>query len=86
VKTCLAKDPDARWQSAHDVKLELTWLEQGVGPPAAVSRSRNRERVVFAIGLVLLVTAVLLSLDHFRRSPQPVQAVRSSLLPPFMSC
>ena len=28
VKTCLAKDPDARWQSAHDLKLELTWLEQ----------------------------------------------------------
>ena len=56
MKTCLAKDPDARWQSAHDVKLELTWLEQGVGPPAAVSRSRNRERVVFAIGLVLLVS------------------------------
>ena len=82
VKTCLAKDPDARWQSAHDVKLELTWLEQGVGPPAAVSRSRNRERVVLAIGLVLLATAVLLSVDHFRGGPQPVQAVRSSLLPP----
>jgi eukaryotic-like serine/threonine-protein kinase len=81
VKTCLAKDPDARWQSAHDVKLELTWLEQSAAP--AASRSRNRERVVFAIGLVLLlVTAVLLSLDHFRRGPQPVQAVRSSLLPP----
>jgi eukaryotic-like serine/threonine-protein kinase len=82
VKTCLAKDPDARWQSAHDIKLELTWLEQGFGLPAAVSRSRNRERVAFAIGLVLMVTAVLLSLDHFRRGPQPVQAVRSSLLPP----
>jgi len=26
VKTCLHKDPDARWQSAHDAKLELTWL------------------------------------------------------------
>ena len=81
VKTCLAKDPDARWQSAHDVKLELTWLVQSVGPPAAVSRSRNRERVVFAIGLALLV-AVVLSLDHFRGGPQPVQPVRSSLLPP----
>jgi serine/threonine protein kinase/Tol biopolymer transport system component len=81
VKACLAKDPEARWQSAHDVKLELTWLEQGAGPPAMVSRSRNRERVVFAIALALL-SIVLLSLDYFRRGPPPVQPVRSSLLPP----
>src|SRR5205085_2761296 len=45
VKTCLAKDPDARWQSAHDIKLELTWIEQGDGPPGAVFRSRTPERV-----------------------------------------
>src|SRR5579864_3139716 len=29
VRTCLAKEPEMRWQSAHDVKLELIWLEQG---------------------------------------------------------
>ena len=82
VKSCLAKDPDARWQSAHDVKLELTWLVEGVGAPAAVSRPRNRDRVVFAIALVLLVISVSLLLDYFRRAPQPVQPVRSSILPP----
>jgi len=82
VKTCLAKDPDARWQSAHDLVLELTWLEQGVAQPPAPSRSRNRERLIMGIALVFLIAAVLLSLDRFRREPQPVQAVRSSLLPP----
>jgi eukaryotic-like serine/threonine-protein kinase len=82
VKTCLAKDPDARWQSAHDVKLELTWLEEGAGPPAAVSQSRRHERLALGVALVLLVAAALLALQYFRRGPQPVQAVRSSLLPP----
>src|SRR4029453_3643971 len=42
----------------------------------------NRKGVVFAIGLVLLLAAVLFSLLYFRRGQQPVQAVRSSLLPP----
>ena len=25
VKTCLAKDPDSRWQSVQDLKLQLDW-------------------------------------------------------------
>src|SRR5215467_14282401 len=26
VRICLAKDPDERWQTAHDVKLQLQWI------------------------------------------------------------
>jgi serine/threonine protein kinase len=26
VKKCLEKDPDDRWQSAHDVASELRWI------------------------------------------------------------
>jgi hypothetical protein len=29
VKTCLAKDADARWQTAHDVLIELKWIAEG---------------------------------------------------------
>ena len=28
VKTCLAKDPDDRFQTAHDVKLQLEWIAE----------------------------------------------------------
>ena len=31
VKTCLAKDPEHRWQSAADVGLELAWIGRGGG-------------------------------------------------------
>ena len=34
VKTCLAKDPDKRWQHAGDVARELEWIAQ-VGPQGA---------------------------------------------------
>src|SRR5437867_7783347 len=37
VKTCLAKDPDDRWQTAHDVMLQLKWIAEGgsqAGVPA----------------------------------------------------
>src|SRR5215471_11784660 len=51
VKTCLAKDPEERWQSAADVKRELQWIGEGssagVAVPAPV-RSRRRLRETLA--------------------------------------
>ncbi len=29
VKRCLAKDPDERWQTAHDLRVELQWILEG---------------------------------------------------------
>ncbi len=29
VKACMAKDPDERWQTVHNVKQELRWIAQG---------------------------------------------------------
>ena len=35
---CLAKDPADRWQSAHDVKLQLQWLQRTVPQPSGPHR------------------------------------------------
>ena len=52
VKVCLAKDPDERFQSVHDLKLQLMWIAEGgsqAGMPAPVAaRRKNRERVLTA--------------------------------------
>ena len=29
VKRCLAKDPEERWASAHDLLIELGWIREG---------------------------------------------------------
>jgi Tol biopolymer transport system component len=57
VQTCMRKDPDERWQSAHDVKLELELL-RATGP-AATQRLRAPQRWIpwglaglFALGMV----------------------------------
>ncbi len=43
VRTCLAKDPDARLQSAHDAALQLRWIRDGVlRPSEGQSHSRTR--------------------------------------------
>jgi TolB-like protein/Tfp pilus assembly protein PilF len=35
IQRCLAKDPDERWQSVTDLKLELTWLQRHESDPLA---------------------------------------------------
>jgi Tol biopolymer transport system component len=87
VKMCLAKDPDERWQTAHDVKLQLQWILEGgsqSGLPAPVAvRRRTREYVAWAAAAVALIGVLLLAVAYSRRElPQPGQVLRSSLLPP----
>ena len=56
VKTCLAKDPEDRFQTAHDVKLQLEWIAEGgsqAGLPApVVARRKNREKLAWAVAAV----------------------------------
>ena len=56
VKVCLAKDPDERFQSVHDLKLQLMWIVEGgsqAGVPAPVAaRRKNRERELIAAAVV----------------------------------
>src|ERR1700722_10244534 len=65
VKNCLAKDPEERISSAHDVKLQLRALElrtaSGViaAPTTTTSNSRLRKTLLGAGTLALLTAALL---------------------------
>jgi eukaryotic-like serine/threonine-protein kinase len=62
VRRCLAKDPDARWQSASDLADELRWLAGGSGSlleVAVVRRSTARTRRVRALALVGALAAAM---------------------------
>jgi serine/threonine protein kinase len=53
ISTCLAKDPDDRFQTAHDVKLQLSWLAQPSGTAVPDSKRGVESRTwIIAIGLL----------------------------------
>jgi Tol biopolymer transport system component len=78
VKTCLEKDPEDRWQTAHDVMLELKWIAEGgsaAGAPVSVVAARKgRERLAWAAAAVFLLSSVALTVAYFRRPSSPARA------------
>src|SRR5262245_29596882 len=56
VKTCLAKDPDERWQSARDLASQLRWVEAAVHDiaPKMVRAQPLWRRAIPAIGAAAL--------------------------------
>ncbi len=78
VRTCMAKDPDARWQGAHDVLVELKWISDTGSQPgtaaSAVSKGKARERILWAVVVALL--SVALAFVHFNQRPAESHAVR----------
>ena len=87
VRTCLAKDPEERWQSAADIKRELRWISEGsaagVAAPVVLSaRRRNRERLAWTVAAALFVLAALATWGWVSRAPRPQTRVSAFVLPP----
>ncbi len=48
VRTCLAKDPDDRWQTAHDIAVQLRWIQEGgsaIGAAPIAPRRRSASAI-----------------------------------------
>ncbi len=70
VRTCLAKDPDERWQSARDLARELQWITQvgsQAGPASPMTPLRaSREKAWFLASVLLGATAAVLGVLYQR--------------------
>jgi len=85
VGACLAKDPADRIQSAHDVRLQLSWIAEGGSQPGiaapVVARRKSRERLAWALAAVGLAAAVV-SFFLPVSKPNDVESIRASITPP----
>ncbi|MGH9421248.1 MAG: serine/threonine-protein kinase, partial [Thermoanaerobaculia bacterium] len=89
VRTCLAKNPDDRFQTAHDVMLALQWIrDEQTNPSApvmiATSRGRAwRERTAWAIALIVAIgAAVWITSQSQREIASLDRPVAAAIVPP----
>jgi Tol biopolymer transport system component len=90
VRACLAKDPADRWQTMHDVLLQLRFLAEGgalSSPAAAIpaprARGVTRERLAWGVAAVSLAAAAITGFLGLQQPDAGVQPVlRASVAPP----
>jgi eukaryotic-like serine/threonine-protein kinase len=88
IRTCLAKDPDERFQTAHDVNLQLNWLLQSgsaaTQPSPTVLGSRRQRGVVIGLAAALLIALGLLffRMTNSQRPASSLGPTRFSILLP----
>jgi len=90
VKTCLAKDPDARFQTMHDVKLQLSWILeagaqtglQAAAPAPVARRGRLREHIALAATGILAVACAVLGFLYWRAANVQSPVIRAFIPPP----
>ena len=80
IRSCLAKDPDERLQTVHDVKLQLKWMQDSGSssrlPPTAAPISRKiGGRLGWMIAGLLLVLLIAGGAAWWLGLPQPSHAM-----------
>jgi eukaryotic-like serine/threonine-protein kinase len=86
VKTCLAKDPDDRWQSARDLMNELKWISEddttaNASTPIKARRT-IRELIAWIAAAVLLIVTVVLIASLIKRPAPESSVVKFEFQPP----
>jgi serine/threonine protein kinase len=87
VRTCLAKDREDRFQTAHDLMLELRWIREERSSPSLpapfVQRRARRERLAWSVAAAILAAAIGVVVWSQLRTPRFYQhAVEATILPP----
>ena len=82
VKSCIEKDPEERFQTAQDVKLQLKWIaESGTGKGGSAAAKKRPWLWWLLSGVAVLIAAVC-AVGYMRLASRPNPVVRSSILPP----
>jgi Tol biopolymer transport system component len=81
VAVCLRKDPNDRWQSAHDVKLELESIAAGTSEVAMLHRRGRSSMPAWITIAVIALAALAAGVAHMRSAHGPVTPQRFMIAP-----
>jgi eukaryotic-like serine/threonine-protein kinase len=80
VTVCLEKNPDERFQTAHDVKLQLKWIASNGSDAQKPAEKVMSQTALVMVGLAILALLFLAGYFVFNSHSSPL--VQSYILPP----
>ncbi|HEY2324107.1 MAG TPA: protein kinase, partial [Thermoanaerobaculia bacterium] len=82
VRACLAKDPDERLQTAHDVALELKWIGESSSISEPMAQRRRKRAAPWIIAGVFAAAAIAGGALYLRERQRPLAPYSFSIAPP----
>ena len=76
IRNCLAKDPEDRYQSVHDLKLQLKWIAEGGSQAGVASVVASRRKSRKSLGWIAAAAVVTIAAGAIFLWPRPTVATR----------
>lgn len=86
IRRCMEKDPEDRWQSAHDIRTQLEWIAEagsqaGIAAPLLLRR-KNRERLAWTLHPLTALVAAALTWGIIQMRQEAPQMIHTAIPPP----
>ncbi len=79
---CIRPDPEDRWQSARDLKINLEWVALGLDQSAPMTRVPRKNAWWVAVSSLLMAVAIGAAGAWWLLRTPPDRSLRLSILPP----
>ncbi len=76
IRVCLNKDPDQRWQNAHDLLPQLRWMAEGAADSKTADALPRTARLWAAAAVALALALIAVGYLYLRKSPLAQEGVQ----------
>lgn len=83
IHKCLAKNPDDRWQCAHDLSVQLNWIaDAGLQPAVGVQKTKRIRWIERITWIAAVLSLAMLAYFYAAKRPPETFPTSLSVLPP----